>query len=103
MHDAGGSGTASLGEWGNVAEDGMFSSQVLLRTLDAWGLAAVPLDSPEAAAAKAEPQREQAFICNLREHWFTVRQLYGQVGDAPEDEVVLWLVWMSRRRGRAGG
>lgn len=102
LHDARSGGAAALGEWGNVAEDGMFSSQVLLRALDAWGLAAVPLDSPEAAAAKAEPQHEQAFICNLREHWFTVRQLYRQwwnlnsTASAPEPLSAFYLAaWLS--------
>jgi ataxin-3 len=26
---------------------------------------------------KNEPQLQEAFICNLREHWFTVRKLDG--------------------------
>lgn len=70
-------------EGGNVRADGMFSIQVLAKALAVWGLEAVPLSSPDAAAERAAPEREQAFIANLHEHWFTVRQLHGQVRAAP--------------------
>jgi hypothetical protein len=49
---------------GNVAENGMFSIQVLSRALEVFGLRAVQWSSPEAAAARADPTTQQAFICN---------------------------------------
>ncbi|GAB4817846.1 hypothetical protein N2152v2_004892 [Parachlorella kessleri] len=60
------------------ADHGMFSIQVLAKALDVWGLTAIPINNPEAADAKADPTREHAFICNLREHWFTIREIWGQ-------------------------
>jgi ataxin-3 len=65
-------------ESGNVAASGMFSIQVLDKALEVWNLSALPLTSPAAAAARAEPQAQAAFICNLQEHWFTVRPVYGE-------------------------
>jgi len=62
-------------ESGNVAADGMFSIQVLSKALQVWGLHAIPIDNPEVRAAATEPQREEAFICNLQEHWFTIRKM----------------------------
>jgi hypothetical protein len=49
---------------GNVANDGMFSSQVLAKALEVWGLEVVPLDSPAEHAARQEPSQQSAFICN---------------------------------------
>lgn len=40
--------------------------QVLARALEVFGLQAVPLRSPDAAAARADPTTQQAFICNLQ-------------------------------------
>jgi Ataxin-3 len=59
----------------NVDASGMFSTQVLAKALEVWGLGAVPLGSPAAAAARASPQDQEAFLCNLHEHWFTCRRL----------------------------
>ncbi|MEW5304643.1 MAG: hypothetical protein WDW36_007240 [Sanguina aurantia] len=64
-------------ESGNVDASGMFSIQVLSKALQALNLQVTPLDNPELASAKAEPQHESAFICNLQEHWFAVRKLEG--------------------------
>ncbi|KAG1656169.1 hypothetical protein FOA52_008708 [Chlamydomonas sp. UWO 241] len=47
--------------------------RVLSKALEVWGLSVVPLDHPDMRGAKAEPQNEAAFICNLQEHWFTIR------------------------------
>lgn len=58
---------------GNVDPSGMFSIQVLSKALEMFGLSAVPLNSPEASMAKAEPHTQSAFLCNLEEHWFSVR------------------------------
>ncbi|GAX83862.1 hypothetical protein CEUSTIGMA_g11287.t1 [Chlamydomonas eustigma] len=63
---------------GNVAADGMFSIQVLQKALEVWNLQVIPFDHPEVKAAKQEPQSENAFICNLQEHWFTIRKMEGE-------------------------
>lgn len=62
-----------------------WEGQVLSRALEVFGLRAVPLRSPDAAAtaARADPTTQQAFICNLQEHWFTIRSIHGQVGAHP--------------------
>ncbi|GAQ79023.1 Ataxin-3 [Klebsormidium nitens] len=60
-------------ESGNVAADGNFSIQVLSKALEVWGLIFVHLDSPEAAAMGDNDQ--EAFLCNLQQHWFTIRKI----------------------------
>ncbi|KAG2423851.1 hypothetical protein HXX76_015011 [Chlamydomonas incerta] len=60
---------------GNVAMDGMFSIQVLSRALESWGLTVMSLESEEARDLKAAPTTAEAFICNLQEHWFTLRRV----------------------------
>ncbi|GFR48751.1 hypothetical protein Agub_g10709 [Astrephomene gubernaculifera] len=62
---------------GNVAMDGMFSIQVLSRALETWSLQVISLESEEARAFKAAPTTAEAFICNLQEHWFTLRRVAG--------------------------
>lgn len=42
------------------------SPQVLAKSLEVFGLQAVPLSSPDASAARADPTTQQAFICNLQ-------------------------------------
>ncbi|GLI65124.1 hypothetical protein VaNZ11_008577 [Volvox africanus] len=69
-------GEGALGEGsGNVAMDGMFSIQVLSRALESWGLQVVSLESEEARLFKVAPTTADAFICNLHEHWFTLRRV----------------------------
>ncbi|KAL4859518.1 putative ataxin-3 [Chlorella vulgaris] len=62
----------------NVAENGMFSIQVLSRALEIFGLQAIPLSSPDMAPALADPTTQQAFLCNQQEHWLTVRRIHDQ-------------------------
>lgn len=50
----------------NVDADGNFSIQVLNRALQIWNLQCVPLEAPEAADARADPQKQSAFICHLQ-------------------------------------
>lgn len=52
--------------------------KVLQKALDVWGLSVIPLDHPDVKSAKTEPQSEMAFICNLQEHWFTIRSIHGE-------------------------
>ncbi|KAI9002588.1 Josephin-domain-containing protein [Hyaloraphidium curvatum] len=65
-----------LAKWKNENYDdsGFFSSQVIEAALDVWGLHLMPWDSPDAASAREDPVNETAYICNLREHWFTLRR-----------------------------
>ena len=51
--------------------------QVLSKALDVWGLEIIPMHSPAMAAVRDHPEAEAAFICNLQEHWFTVRAIFG--------------------------
>lgn len=41
--------------------------------MEVWGLIFVHLDSPEAAAMGDNDQ--EAFLCNLQQHWFTIRKI----------------------------
>lgn len=59
----------------NVDADGNFSIQVLNRALQIWNLQCVPLEAPEAADARADPQTQSAFICHLQAHWFCIRRV----------------------------
>eukprot|EP00887_Chlorella_sp_A99_P005363 scaffold1.g5363.t1 len=63
---------------------------VLSKALEIWGLQAVPLTSPDAEAVRREPVLGEAFIANLREHWFTIRRVgeefwnFNSIYPAPE-------------------
>ena len=61
-------------------DSGFFSVQVISRALSVWGLDLVPLQSsnPAAVRAKNSPIAANAYICNFREHWFTIRRLGSQ-------------------------
>nr|XP_024379753.1 ataxin-3 homolog [Physcomitrium patens]PNR50945.1 hypothetical protein PHYPA_010131 [Physcomitrium patens] len=59
----------------NVDADGNFSIQVLNRALQIWNLQCVPLEAPEAADARTDPQKQSAFICHLQAHWFCIRRV----------------------------
>ncbi|XP_028409917.1 ataxin-3-like isoform X2 [Dendronephthya gigantea] len=59
----------------------MFSEmyiQVICRALEVWNLSAIPYSSPSAESARLNPGDEKAFICNLQQHWFTIRKLGKQ-------------------------
>jgi len=64
----------------NMDDSGFFSVQVISRALSVWGLELVPLNSsnPAAVRAKASAIAATAYICNYREHWFTIRRLGSQ-------------------------
>ncbi|KAG0428850.1 hypothetical protein HPB47_024204 [Ixodes persulcatus] len=64
---------------GNLDDSGYFSVQVIASALKVWGLDIVPYSSsdPVAQAAQADPTQQQAYICNYKDHWFTVRKLGG--------------------------
>ncbi|XP_002731119.1 ataxin-3-like [Saccoglossus kowalevskii] len=63
---------------GNMDDSGFFSVQVISSALSVWGLDLVPFGSEAATVATVDPTTEIAFICNYKEHWFTVRKLGRQ-------------------------
>ncbi|XP_061099415.1 ataxin-3 isoform X1 [Conger conger] len=63
---------------GNMDDSGFFSIQVISNALGVWGLELVLFNSPEYQRLMIDPINEKAFICNYKEHWFTVRKLGQQ-------------------------
>ncbi|KAK9499248.1 hypothetical protein O3M35_002318 [Rhynocoris fuscipes] len=65
---------------GNMDDSGYFSVQVISSALEVWGLELVPYNSSEPLATEAQQQPENmvAYICNYRDHWFTIRKLGHQ-------------------------
>ncbi|XP_066962399.1 ataxin-3-like [Macrobrachium rosenbergii] len=61
----------------NMDDSGMFSIQVLTSALRVWDLTLIPFASSHALAkaARGNPTDQQAYVCNFKEHWFTVRKL----------------------------
>jgi ataxin-3 len=73
-----GGGALESGDHGNLDDSGMFSSQVLSKALELWSLQIIPYRSQAIRdEAGFDPVREAAFICNLQEHWFTLRRVGG--------------------------
>nr|CAD7424845.1 unnamed protein product [Timema monikensis] len=58
---------------GNFDDSGYFSVQVISSALEVWNLELVPYSSTEPRALQAQP-----YICNYRDHWFTIRRLGHQ-------------------------
>ncbi|XP_021919039.1 ataxin-3-like isoform X2 [Zootermopsis nevadensis] len=65
---------------GNYDDSGYFSVQVISSALEVWGLELIPYNSTEPRALEAQqcPEAMQAYICNYRDHWFTIRRLGQQ-------------------------
>ncbi|KAJ3188784.1 Ataxin-3 [Gaertneriomyces sp. JEL0708] len=61
----------------NYDDSGFFSVQVIANALKVWNLEITPIGSQGARGAKENPTEEQAFICNLQEHWFSLRKFGG--------------------------
>ncbi|XP_069990248.1 ataxin-3-like isoform X6 [Penaeus vannamei] len=61
----------------NMDDTGMFSVQVITSALKLWDLTLVPYESSSSLAQKARgnPTDQQAYICNFKEHWLTLRKL----------------------------
>lgn len=72
-----------LGESQNMDDTGFFSIQVLQRAVNVFDLELVPYASqhPIAQQASIDPLSATAYICNLREHWFTIRRFGSQFFD----------------------
>ncbi|TPX49238.1 hypothetical protein SeLEV6574_g01589 [Synchytrium endobioticum] len=58
----------------NYDDSGFFSIQTIKQALSVWGLDLVPFTSPDAGHIRHRPTDQCAFICNLQEHWFTLRK-----------------------------
>ncbi|KAL9975901.1 hypothetical protein ACROYT_G013119 [Oculina patagonica] len=62
----------------NMDDSGFFSIQVICNALRVWNIELIPFLSPEAKQARENPQNQRAFICNLQQHWLTIRKLGHQ-------------------------
>uniref|UniRef100_A0A8C9MYX4 ubiquitinyl hydrolase 1 n=1 Tax=Serinus canaria TaxID=9135 RepID=A0A8C9MYX4_SERCA len=51
---------------------------VISNALKVWGLELILFNSPEYQRLGIDPINEKSFICNYKEHWFTVRKLGKQ-------------------------
>lgn len=71
------------GESQNMDDTGFFSIQVLQRAVNVFDLELIPYGSqhPIAQQARADPLSMTAYICNLREHWLTIRRFGSQFFD----------------------
>lgn len=65
---------------GNMDDSGYFSVQVISSALQVWGLELVPYSSTDdrVKSALTDPCKMKAFICNYKDHWFTIRRLGNQ-------------------------
>ncbi|XP_075874242.1 ataxin-3 isoform X1 [Nelusetta ayraudi] len=63
---------------GNMDDSGFFSIQVISNALRVWGLEIILFNSREYQRLMINPINEKAFICNYKEHWFTIRKLGQQ-------------------------
>ncbi|KAG0012891.1 Ataxin-3 [Entomortierella chlamydospora] len=58
----------------NMDDSGFFSVQVISHALSIWNTQIIPWGAKEVSDAKSEPEREFSFICNLDQHWYTLRR-----------------------------
>lgn len=65
---------------GNMDDSGYFSVQVISSALQVWGLELVPYSSTDERVKNVftNPGQMKAFICNFRDHWFTIRRIDNQ-------------------------
>ncbi|KAM9842759.1 ataxin-3 isoform 2-T2 [Aulostomus maculatus] len=63
---------------GNMDDSGFFSIQVISNALRVWELELILFNSREYQSLMINPINEKAFICNYKEHWFTIRKLGQQ-------------------------
>lgn len=60
---------------GNMDDSGYFSVQVISSALQVWGLELVPYSSTDERINMSDPGKMNAFICNYKDHWFTIRKI----------------------------
>eukprot|EP01133_Synstelium_polycarpum_P006164 gene6164-7137_t len=63
---------------GNVADDGFYSQQVLEKALSNFNLTCTSINNKDLTDVVSDPLKEEGFICNLSEHWFTLRKIDGK-------------------------
>ncbi|KAJ8975174.1 hypothetical protein NQ317_011077 [Molorchus minor] len=63
---------------GNMDDSGYFSVQVISSALQVWGLELVPYTSTDERINHRDPSKMNAFICNYKDHWFTIRKIANQ-------------------------
>mmetsp|Transcript_5306 Transcript_5306/g.7045 ORF Transcript_5306/g.7045 Transcript_5306/m.7045 type:complete len:162 (-) Transcript_5306:5-490(-) len=61
----------------HVDESGNFSIEVIKKAITNMNLEITSLEHPKMKKAKQEPHKEIAFICNLANHWLTIRKIAG--------------------------
>lgn len=61
----------------NYDDTGYFSIQVIQNALKQWNLDLVPFKSQSELATHARefPTQQHAYICNFKQHWYTIRKL----------------------------
>ncbi|OXB68030.1 hypothetical protein ASZ78_014715 [Callipepla squamata] len=67
-----------MAEGGVSSEEYRTFLQVISNALKVWGLELILFNSPEYQRLGIDPINEKSFICNYKEHWFTVRKLGKQ-------------------------
>eukprot|EP00922_Rhytidocystis_sp_ex-Travisia-forbesii_P005643 GHVS01008197.1.p1 GENE.GHVS01008197.1~~GHVS01008197.1.p1 ORF type:complete len:381 (-),score=54.09 GHVS01008197.1:962-2104(-) len=60
---------------GNAADDGNFNITVIEECLKHMHVNLVPLTSPQAEHVRLEPTSVEAYVCNLSDHWFSIRRV----------------------------
>lgn len=60
---------------GNMDDSGYFSVQVISSALQVWGLELVPYSCTDERINMSDPGKMNAFICNYKDHWFTIRKI----------------------------
>ena len=63
----------------NYDDSGFFSIQVLQKALTTFSLELIPYQSQNqiALVAKNDPTTQLAYICNFKEHWYSIRKFAG--------------------------
>uniref|UniRef100_A0A3Q3QE40 ubiquitinyl hydrolase 1 n=1 Tax=Monopterus albus TaxID=43700 RepID=A0A3Q3QE40_MONAL len=67
-----------MAEGGMASEEYRTFLQVISNALSVWGLELMLFNSREYQSLMINPINEKAFICNYKEHWFTIRKLGQQ-------------------------
>uniref|UniRef100_A0A8C9Z3F2 ubiquitinyl hydrolase 1 n=1 Tax=Sander lucioperca TaxID=283035 RepID=A0A8C9Z3F2_SANLU len=67
-----------MAEGGMASEEYRTFLQVISNALSVWGLELILFNSREYQSLMINPINEKAFICNYKEHWFTIRKLGQQ-------------------------
>jgi ataxin-3 len=64
-------------ESSNYDDTGFFSIQVIQKALKSWNLELVPFKSSNelACMAREYPTEQKAYICNYKQHWYTIRKI----------------------------